>query len=113
MVGIGFLLLFSVLSKTTKNYGEIMKCKKTCKCSECEMAQMSDIVAIDDRHPFNEKRYFIPMGWCIQYGTLGENTTQLKNGRFTSDILYYSERGEIVLELIENFKNGHYIDRII
>lgn len=88
-------------------------CKKYCKCSECEMAQMSSIVAIDDRNPFNEKRYEIPMGWCTMYGVLGENTTQLKTGRFTSDILYYSERGEVVLELIEDFKQGFYIHKII
>ena len=88
-------------------------CNKICKCSICENATMSSIVAIDDRNPFNEKRYEIPMARCTRYAVLGENTTQLKTGRFTSDILYYSERGEVVLELIDDFKNGFYISDII
>lgn len=82
-----------------------MRCKKYCKCNECEMLQMDSIVAIDDRNPFNEKRVIIPMLKCMQFAVWGETDSQLKNERFTDDFV----RGEEAIQLIEDYEAGFHL----
>lgn len=65
----------------------MVRCRKKCKCDECENLMEGEIVLINQNGLFNETRTFVQGFHCTYHGGWG-CTKDLKHPQFDDDFVY-------------------------
>lgn len=85
-----------------------MTCNKKCSCHNCELLQENHyITVIDDRYPFNQKRYSFNGFKCGYTGKCAIKLIDLKKRGFIDDLIFTSE--DKVDINIDSLVGGNYV----